>query len=94
MEATTTIKRYNLAPPNEQDVLASLDRLVGEEESNRIWAIACRQANARAGSPSMSIDQLEKALVYLKENKGLASISASSMLVRVKSYRTLSRMNS
>lgn len=90
MEASTAVKRYNLAPPSEQDLFVSLNRLMKPEESHQLWTAACRYAGAR--SP-LSIDQFERALVQLKESKGLASIAASSMLVRLKSYRTLSMMN-
>lgn len=91
MEASSTVKRYNLAAPNEQDLFVSMNRLMKPEESLQLWTAACRHTGAR--SP-LSIEQFERALVQLKEGKGMASIAASSMLVRLKSYRTLSIMNS
>lgn len=90
MEAPAAVKRYNLAPPNEQDLFVSLNRLMKPEDSQELWTVACRHAGAR--SP-LSLEQFERVLVRLKENKGMASIAASSMLVRLKSYRTLSMMN-
>lgn len=91
MEASSTLNRYNLAPPSEQDLFVSLNRLMKPEESQQLWSSACRQVGAR--SP-LSVDQFERVLVQIKETKGLASIAASSTLVRLKSYRTLSKMNS
>lgn len=91
MEASAVVKRYNLAPPSEEDLFTSLNRLMKPDESQKLWTAACRNAGAR--SP-LSLEQFERALVQLKEGKGMASIAASSMLVRVKSYRTLSMMNS
>ncbi|MFC0250696.1 hypothetical protein [Massilia consociata] len=92
MEAPTAVKRYNLSPPGEQDVLASLTRLVGPDESSRLWTSACRQAGARSGA-ILSLEQFEKVLLQLKQSAGLAAVAASSILVRLKSYRTLSLMN-
>lgn len=94
MEALTPVKRYNLAPPTVNDLFVSLDRLVGPEESQRLWVAACRQAGVRSNGPALSIEQFDNALQQLKQAKGLASVAASSMLVRLKSYRTLSIMNS
>ena len=91
MEALPSVKRYNLAPPSEQDLFVSLNRLMKPDESERVWTAACRAAGAR---PPMSIEIFERALVQLKEGKGMAAIAASSMLIRLKSYRTLSMMNS
>ncbi|WP_152594662.1 hypothetical protein [Massilia sp. BSC265] len=91
MEASSAVNRYKLAPPSEQDLFVSLNRLMKPEESQQLWTTACRQVGAR--SP-LSVDQFERVLVQLKEAKGLASIAASSTLVRLKSYRTLSKMNS
>lgn len=91
MNASPAVPRYNLAPPNEQDLFASLNRLMKPEESQQLWNTACRQSGAR---PPLSPDQFERVLTQLKEAKGLAAIAASSMLVRLKSYRTLSKMNS
>lgn len=93
MQASTAVKRYNLSPPGEQDVLVSLTRLVGPDESARLWTSACRQSGVRAGM-ALSLEQLEKALLQLKLAAGLAAVAASSILVRLKSYRTLSLMNS
>lgn len=93
MEASTPVQRYNLAPPTEQDVFASLDRLVGQEESRRLWTAACRQAGVRSNGTPLSIAQLDSALQQLKLTKGLASVAASSMMVRLKSFRTLSILN-
>jgi DNA-binding phage protein len=91
MEASSAVKRYNLAPPNEQDLFVSLNRLMKPEDAKLLWTNACRHVGARA---PLSIEHFERALVQLKEGKGMASIAASSMLVRLKSYRTLSLMNS
>jgi DNA-binding phage protein len=90
MEASSAVPRYNLAAPSEQDLFVSLNRLMKPEESQKLWTTACRSTGAR--SP-MSIEQFERTLVQLKEAKGMASIAASSMLVRLKSYRTLSKMH-
>lgn len=90
MDASSAVNRYNLAPPSEQDLFASLNRLMKPEQSQELWSTACRQAGAR--SP-LSVEQFERVLVQLKEARGLASIAASSTLVRLKSYRTLSKMN-
>ncbi|WEF34636.1 hypothetical protein [Pseudoduganella chitinolytica] len=87
MDALSAIKRYNLDPPSEQDLLASLNRLMKPEQSQQLWSTACKQINVR---PPMSIDQFEKALLQLKDAKGMASIAANSILIRVKSYRSLS----
>jgi hypothetical protein len=92
MEASTTIKRYNMAPPNEQDVLTSLARLVGPDVARQLWTAACGQAGIRNGA-TLSLQQLDGALQQLKQVKGLASVAANSLLVRVKSFRTLSSMN-
>jgi hypothetical protein len=91
MEAPTVVKRYNLAPPSEQDLLVSLNRLMTPEQSRELWSAACRAAGA---SSPLSFDEFERALLHLKEARGIASITAVSMLVRLKSYRTLSMMNS
>lgn len=90
MEVSPSVQRYNLEAPTEQDLLVSLNRLMKSEESVKLWSAACRTAGAR--SP-LSIEHFERALVELKEAKGMASIAASSILVRLKSYRTLSKMN-
>lgn len=92
MNALTAVKGHNLAPPTEQDLFASLDRLVGQAESRQLWASACRQAGIPAGV-AMPADQLERALQQLKLAKGMASISANSILIRLKSHRTLSHLN-
>lgn len=89
MEASSAVQRYNLAAPSEQDLFVSLNRLMKAEESQLLWTAACRSAGAR--SP-LSPEQFERALVQLKEAKGMASIAASSILVRLKSYRTLSKI--
>lgn len=90
MEAPAVVKRYNLAPPSERDLFVSLNRLMTPEESRQLWSAACHASGVV--SPS-SLDEFERALLQLKEAKGIASIAAISMLVRLKSYRTLSMMN-
>jgi hypothetical protein len=90
METLPVVKRYNLAPPTEHDLLVSLSRLMGLEESRQLWLEVCRTVGV--ASP-LSLDQFERALLRLREDKGMPSITASSMLVRLKSYRTLSSMN-
>lgn len=92
MQTTTAIDRYKLAPPSEQDVFASLDRLVGQEESRRMWASACKRVGLFSGKAT-TLDDLEKALLELKNAKGMAAIAASSMVVRVRSFRTISTIN-
>jgi hypothetical protein len=92
MEATPTIARYELAPPAEQDLFASLERLVGRDESRRVWDNARRQAGVQPGA-DLSLDQFDSALQCLRRGKGLASVSASSILVRLRSYRALSTLN-
>lgn len=91
METPAVVKRYNFAPPSEQDLLVSLARLTTSEESLQLWSAACRASGV---SSPLSLDEFERALLHLKETKGIASIAAVSMLVRLKSYQTLSRMNS
>lgn len=91
MQAPAVVKRYNLAPPSEQDLFVSLNRLMTQEAARQLWAATCHAAGVT--SP-MSFDDFERALLQLKEGKGMASIAAISMLVRLKSWRTLSMMNS
>jgi hypothetical protein len=93
MEASQVVSRYNLGPPTEKDLLVSLERLVGPDESRRLWSSACGQAGVRANG-TLSIEQLDRALQQLKLVKGLAMVAANSMLVRLKSYRTLSIIQS
>lgn len=91
MEAPAIVKRYNLAPPTENDLFISLNRLMTPDESQQVWSAACR---ASGFSSPTSLDQFELALLQLKEVKGIAAIAAISMLVRLKSYRTLLMMYS
>ncbi|GGY90884.1 hypothetical protein ACFFTM_25165 [Pseudoduganella plicata] len=90
MKTPAVVKRYNLALPSEQDLLLSLDRLMKHDQSRQLWSAACRASGV---SPPLTMDQFERALMQLKDGKGMASIAAVSMLVRLKSYRTLSAMN-
>jgi hypothetical protein len=89
MEASTAVKTYNLEVPTEKDLLVSLDRLVGAVETRRLWTNARSQAGVPL-SGKISMDQFERTLQELKKEKGVAMISANSMLIRLKSYRTLS----
>lgn len=91
METPAIVKRYNLAPPTEHDLFVSLNRLMTPEQSRQMWSAACHASGL--SSPS-SLDEFERALLQLKEAKGIAAIAAISMLVRLKSFRTLSMMNS
>ena len=91
MESLSTVKRYKLAPPTEQDLLTSLERLVGQEESRRLWTVACRRAGLHGSA--RTLDQLESGLQQLKLAQGLGCVVANSILVRVRSYRTLSILN-
>lgn len=84
---------YGLSQPNAQDILAALLRLVGQDESSRLWTASCRQAGISPSS-TLTLDQLGRALQQLKQEKGLATIVANSMLVRISSFRTLSTINS
>ena len=88
MQPLAPVNSHNLAPPSEADLVSSLSRLVGADECRRLWGDACRQAGVRPGG--LNLDEIEAALQQLKQIKGMASISANSLLVRVKSYRTLS----
>ena len=93
MEALNPVKSYNLEVPTEKDLLVSLDRLVGAVETRRLWTIA----RGRAGVPlagKISAEQFERTLQELKLEKGIAMVSANSMLIRLKSYRTLSILHS
>jgi DNA-binding phage protein len=94
MEALSPVKRYNLAPPTEQDVIVSLSRLFKPEEVQQLWTAARSQAGLRSKGAPLTMDQLANALQQLKLSKGLAAVAASSLLVRVKSYHTLSHLNS
>lgn len=91
MEALSPVKGYNLAPPSEQDLFASLQRLVGPDDARRAWDDARRQAGTAPGA-ALSLDQFDSALQRLREGKGIASVAASSILVRLRSYRTLSAL--
>lgn len=89
IETTTAVARYNLPSPTEKDLLVSLDRLVGAEETRRLWTIA----RGRAGVPlsgAISMDQFHSVLQQLKQERGVAMVAANSMLIRLKSFRTLS----
>ena len=89
METSTAIQRYNLPPPVEQDLIVSLERLVKADEARRIWAAARGRAGLRP-SGTLTMVQFDSALQQLKQEKGVAMIAASSMLIRLKSFRTLS----
>jgi hypothetical protein len=91
MEALSPVKGYNLAPPGEQDLFASLARLVGPDEAHRAWDNARRQAGLAPGV-ALSMDQFDNALQQLRQSRGIAAVAGSSILVRLRSYRTLSAL--
>jgi hypothetical protein len=92
MEVAIPVKGYNLAPPSEQDLFASLTRLVGPDEARRVWDHA-RQLAGMAPGAALSMDQFDSALQQLRAAKGIASVAGSSILVRLRSYRTLSALS-
>ncbi len=91
MTAPPPVQQYNLTAPSEEDALRSLARLLGSDTATRVWHTACAAAGIRRPGPTLTLDQLSAAAQQLRQQPGVTSVVASSLVVRLNSYRLLSR---
>lgn len=88
--ATETIPRYRLAPPDEDDALAMLARVVGVDEATNTWLRACRNAGVRRTKDELSPGELLRVCEQLAAESGRAGVIGASLAVRARTYLLLS----
>lgn len=86
-DATPLIPGYDLAPPTPGDALAFLARGVGADRAAALWMRASTEAGVRrdARSPEALMAVAER----LSREEGVAGVIASSLLVRLRTWRLL-----
>ena len=81
---------YGLVAPTEEDVMWHLGRSLGAEAADLAWQAARR----RLGVPLwhlLDLDQLETALrIVVDEGGELGRVTATGLLLRIRTYRMLS----
>ena len=92
--ATTTTPTAPVASPGfdeptEQDALAALCEVAGDEEGRRHWA----DARAAAGVPegTLGLDELWGVAQALARQGGMVGVTARSLGIRIRSYVLLSQ---
>lgn len=78
---------YALAQPTEQDALAFLARALGPDRAASTWMQTCREAGVQSGR--LGVDELERAARVLERQEGVVGVIASSLLIRLRTYRLL-----
>jgi hypothetical protein len=87
--AAPRVSSHGLDAPTESDVLASLGRFVGSDKALVAWTEACTASGLSAGSIHLP-ESLEAPLTQLKARGGYEAVAASSLLVRIRTYKLLS----
>jgi hypothetical protein len=90
---TTTIRRYGLAPPSEDDALGMLARVLGVDRAAQAWLRARRAAGLREHG-TLSPEELLRAAEALTQGEGCAPAVGTSLAVRVRSWILLNRQRS
>ena len=88
-ETFGTIPRYRLAPPNEDDALAMLARVVGVDEATDTWLRACSEAGVRR-THELAPGELLRVCEQLAAESGRAGVIGASLAVRARTYLLLS----
>lgn len=88
-ETSGIIPRYRLAPPNEDDALAMLARVVGVDEAANTWLRACREAGVRR-THELAPAELLRVCEKLAAESGRAGVIGASLAVRARTYLLLS----
>jgi hypothetical protein len=87
---TTTIRRYGLAPPSEDDALGMLARVLGVDRAAKAWLRARRTAGVREHG-ALSPEELLRAAEALTQGEGCEPAVGTSLAVRVRSWILLNR---
>jgi hypothetical protein len=87
---TSTIPRYGLAPPSEDDALSMLARVMGVERAAKVWVGARRAAGLRLHGP-LTPDELLRVAEGLMGGEGCEPAVGTSLAVRVRSWILLNR---
>jgi hypothetical protein len=76
--------------PTEQDAVAALRRVFGEERAAEVWAAACRQAIVPVGTANSAI-RLERVAEALANIGAAESAVGRSIAIRLRTYNRLAR---
>ncbi|HEX6750960.1 MAG TPA: hypothetical protein VF092_26970 [Longimicrobium sp.] len=87
-----TIQRYGLAPPNEEDALTMLARVMGVDGATKAWLRACRAAGvSRDGVHRLSPEELLRIAEQLVRGEGAERAVGTSLAVRSRTWLLLNR---
>ena len=87
-----TIQRYGLAPPNEEDALTMLARVMGVDGATKTWLRACREAGvSRDGLHRLSPEELLRIAEQLVCGEGAERAVGTSLAVRSRTWLLLNR---
>lgn len=86
----TPLPCYGLKAPSDECVIAAIARIKDEAFARKFFAQA-RQACGLEHVPALNLEQMEMVAVWITQQKGLISIPGHSLLVRIRTYKSLSR---
>jgi len=90
--AETVNKRiggYNLDPPTSEYALQSLSKFLDKQEATNIWESACQAHNILPNTNQL--DELKAVFEELSSKSGAIGVVGKSLVVRVNSYKLLTR---
>lgn len=82
---------YRLAAPSRDDAMAFLARALGADKAASVWTTACRAAGVSPATRDMGVDALIRVADWLGGQPGVVGVIGQSLLVRLRTYRLLSR---
>jgi hypothetical protein len=88
----STIPRYGLAPPCEDDALGMLARVLGVDRAAQAWLRARRGAGL-VGHGTLTPEELLRAAEALTRGEGCEPAIGTSLAVRVRSWILLNRQH-
>ena len=86
-----TLPRYGLAPPNEDDGLTMLARVVGVDRAAAAWTRALREAGLGVGGRELGPAELLQVAEVLMRSTGAERAIGNSLAVRSRTWLLLNR---
>ena len=86
-DAQLVSQGFGLKPPSANYAIESIEKFIGQENAQSLWAKACQTAGIALSSSSP--ESLEKVFRVLSKEAGAVGVLGRSLSIRALSYRKL-----
>ncbi|MBO6536393.1 MAG: hypothetical protein JJ966_09230 [Balneolaceae bacterium] len=80
---------YNISPPTAKDAYNAIVKIIGEAQAKEAWMQACTAC--RLTKAPQNLMELKNVLQAISSKNTLASVPATSLLIKIRSYEGITK---